>query len=136
MGAGQPKKFQSPEELEQLFFEYIDHCDKKALLPNIAGFCTFLKRIKKIPIHRDTYYAYKNEYEEFSDIIKSIDDALEDAVLNNKNQKELIRMAYLNSKCGYAQKIDIQTNIKTTSESITPEAADQILKDALNRAKT
>lgn len=128
--------FNSPEELEQIFFDYIDYCDDKKDMPNIAGFCVYMKRIKGKKIHRDTYYGYK-EYEGYSDTLKSIDEAIENAVINCKFQKDLMKIAYLNNKCGYSQKVDTTLrNPEGESLRITTVAeADALLADMLNKAK-
>jgi hypothetical protein len=122
---GRPRKFDSPEHLEGLFFEYIDYCKDNALMANISGFCTFMRRVKLISMHRDTYYEYSHQ-EGYSDIIKIINDSLEDAVLNTKCQKDLIKIAYLNNKCGYTQKQDI--TIDNKQKEITKEDEEEILK--------
>lgn len=117
---GRPPKFNSPEQLEELFFKYIDYCEEKQFMPNISGFCVYLKRLENISIHRDTYYEYKNK-QGYSDTIKSIDDAIEDAVLNNKCQKDLIKIAYLNNKCGYTHKQEVKGDMDITIEIGKPD---------------
>ena len=102
---GRPRIFKSPDELETYFTEYIEHCETNELMPNIAGFVTWLNRYKQVKLNRESYYEYA-KYPEYSNTLKAIDDSLEDAVLNSKAQAPLIKMAYLNAKCGYANKID------------------------------
>jgi len=94
MPAGRPRKIQSPEQLQSAFDDYIQHCNKTDRMPNIAGFCVY------ISIHPDTFYEYAKK-DGYSDCIKSINASLEDEVLNNKSQKDLIKLAYLNNKHGY-----------------------------------
>lgn len=123
---GRPPVFNSPEQLEGLFMEYIDHCEVKQFMPNISGFCTWMRRIKLISVHRDTYYEYAKK-EGYSDIIKGINDAIEDGVLNCKCQKDLLKIAYLNNKCGYTQKQQIeQHNFNYDESNLTNEQIQEL----------
>lgn len=126
---GRPKTFESPEELNNLFIEYLDFCKSEDNMPNIAGFCTFIRRKggKFASFHRDTFYA-TSKYDGFSDTVKGIDMSLEDAVLNCKAQPPLIKLAYLNNKHGYTQKTE-NVNVNVEAE-MTDQEADKILKSA------
>ena len=94
MPTGRPARFQTPDDLRTAFDNYIKHCSKTDKMPNIAGFCV------SIDISRETFYEYGKK-DGFADTVKRIDLELEDAVLNNKSQKDLIKLAYLNNKHGY-----------------------------------
>jgi hypothetical protein len=100
------KKFNSPDELDALFTDYIEFCKDNDKMPNISGFCVYCKRYKGFTLHRDTIYEYAKK-EEYSDTIKAINDCIEDEVLNSKSQRDLIKLAYLNNKCGYKTSVDI-----------------------------
>jgi hypothetical protein len=109
------KIFATAEDLTNRFQEYMDYCIDTDRFPNIAGFCVYCK------INVDTYYGYK-EYKGYSDAIKSIDASLEDAVLNTKSQKDLIKLAYLNNKCGYSIKQEPQkVQVELTTADIEKE---------------
>ena len=126
---GRPKTFESPEELDSLFNEYLDFCTEKDNMPNIAGFCSYLKRKggKFAKFHRDTFYATA-KYDGYSDTVKGIDMSLEDAVINSKAQPPLIKLAYLNNKHGYTQKTE-NVNVNVEAE-MTEQEADKVLKTA------
>lgn len=108
---GRPKTFQSPEQLYLFFKDYISYCENSEKMPNIAGFMVFLYENKDIQLNRTSFYEYKN-YEEYSNTLKAISEALEDSTLNNKTQKDLIKLAYLNNRCGYTNKSE-QTSTVT-----------------------
>lgn len=126
---GQPRLFDSPEDLEGLFMTYISYCEETHKMANIAGFCTYMRNICGRKINRDTYYSYKG-YDGYSDTIKAIDMAIEDMVLNSHQYNALIRMAYLNNKCGYARVPEI---VPDTEETRSPEQLLSDLQDKVSR---
>ncbi|MCT4545092.1 MAG: DNA-packaging protein [Vallitalea sp.] len=103
------KKFRyKPDALRDKFEEYIDHCRKEGLFPNIRGFTVYAK------LSRCTYYEYKNR-EEFKEATESIEDMLEDETIQQmitaRNPAGAI--FYAKNKHGYVDKKEIQTNSNT-----------------------
>lgn len=84
--------FKTEEEFKDKFIEYIEFCDKKERLPNVAGFCVYCD------INRDTFYAQQDYY---SDTFKKLNDMLEDEALNNKYTNDTLKIFYMKNKCGY-----------------------------------
>lgn len=99
--------FNSPGELENKFFDYINYC-KAEEVPNIIGFCRYCG------IHRDTYYEYKNNKPEYSDTIKRIETVLEDVTVQKlfsaRNPAGVI--FYLKNKFGWVDKQEITVDDK------------------------
>lgn len=87
--------------------QYVDYCDKKKRLPNVAGFSVYCN------INRDTFYAQKDYY---SDTFKKINDILEDEALNNKYTSDTLKIFYMKNKCGYKDRQEIDS---TNSNKIT-----------------
>jgi len=123
-GVGRPKIFKTPEILYNMFTFYLEYCLNNELLPNISGFMVYLYDFHKIEIDRQSFYRYQ-DYKEFSDIIKRINESLENTTLNNKTQKDLIKLAYLNNRCGYTNKQDINqtVNLQLDDSSIQSRLA-------------
>ena len=123
-GMGRPRVFKSPDQLFDMFTSYLDFCTNNEQLPNIAGFMVHLYSFFKIEIDRPSFYKYQ-EYKEFSNTIKRINESLEDTTLNNKTQKDLIKLAYLNNRCGYTNKQDINqtVNLQLDDSSIQSRLA-------------
>jgi len=94
------KKIRSPVQLQALFYAYMERCAQEELMPNAAGFFVWLHRDRGIGMDRESYRALGNEAR-YAGVLRRIDDALEDAVLNCRTQKESIKTAYLNARCGY-----------------------------------
>lgn len=118
---GRPRKYE-PEEFNNKFKDYIEYCiSHNKLLPNIAGFCYFAD------IHRDTFYEYKNNHNDFADTIKRIEVALEDLALNCKDPAKSI--FYLKNKFGYKDKQEVETTNKNASEALTDEELEKKLAD-------
>lgn len=87
-GKGQPRAFETEEIFKAKFIEYIEDCNSKDKLPNVAGFCAFNW------ITRETFYAQKNYY---SDTYKKIQELLEDSALN-ANIAPAVKIFYLKNK--------------------------------------
>lgn len=99
--------FPTEEDFINRFYEYIDDCEVKEKMPNVAGFCFFGK------FGRKTFYDQKNLYPHTYDIIHS---ALEDLALNNKTVAPTVLSLYLKNKCGYTDKQEVESkneNINT-----------------------
>lgn len=108
MTAGQPRKYQ-PEGLLNKFNEYMELEDT---IKNIIGFCNFAD------IHKDTFYSYKNDFEEYTDSIKKIEGMLEDyalqILLTARNPAGAI--FYMKNKFGYADKMELKAETTVTTE--------------------
>lgn len=95
---GRPVKF-TPDEFWDVFIDYIRNCKTEGkLLPNIAGFSVFAG------FHPDTFYEYKNNRPEYSDVIKRIEAVIEDSAINCKDTIKGI--FYLKNKFGYTDKTE------------------------------
>jgi len=121
---GRPRIFKSPQQMQLLFNLYLGYTTNNDLMPNIAGFMRFLFEQQNIPCDRQTFYQYQ-KYEGYLDTIKHINETLEDTTLNNKTQKDLIKLAYLNNRCGYTNKQDINqtVNLQLDDSSIQSRLA-------------
>ena len=111
--------FKTDKEFKEKFIEYIDFCDKKERLPNVAGFCVYCD------INRDTFYAQQNYY---SDTFKKVNDMLEDEALNNKYTNDTLKIFYMKNKCGYKDKIENENKMQckvTIVNSLTKDNEDE-----------
>jgi len=97
------RAFENEDTFKNKFNEYIEYCNEKKRLPNIAGFCVYCD------INRDTYYA-QNDY--YSGTFKKLNDILEDEALNNKYTSDTLKIFYMKNKCGYKDKQEIENNNK------------------------
>ena len=93
-----PRAFKNDKEFKDKFVEYINYCENKQRLPNVAGFCVYCD------INRDTFYAQQEYY---SDTFKKINDMLEDEALNNKYTNDTLKIFYMKNKCGYKDRQEI-----------------------------
>ena len=98
---GKPRKFATEQAYQDAFIKYVEHCQTRSDMPNIAGFCVFCD------MHRDTFYAQREYY---SDTHKKIQSALEDRAINYKGNPAM-SIFYLKNKFGYSDKgSDSDTN--------------------------
>ncbi len=106
MPRGQPRKFKTKEEFKEKFLEYLEYCESKEWLPNIAGFCVYMD------MTRETFYAQKNYY---SDMYKKIQNYLENGIINNKHISNTEKIFYLKCKFNYIDKQVVESthNINT-----------------------
>lgn len=95
------RAFQNPEDLENKFIEYLNFCEDKERLPNVAGFAVFAN------INRDTFYEYATIH---SDTFKKVNAMLEDEALNNKFVSDTLKIFYMKNKCGYKDRQEVETN--------------------------
>lgn len=111
------RAFKTDNDFEKKFIDYIDYCNQKERLPNVAGFAVFAN------INRDTFYAQKEIY---PDTFKKLNDMLEDEALNNKYTNDTLKIFYMKNKCGYKdrQEIDNTTNNKITIVNSLPKDED------------
>lgn len=120
-GKGQPRAFNSGDELLECLYEYMNYCEQMKRFPNIAGFCVFNKGNKKnFLINKDTYYKQKEYY---SDAYRICNDILEDGVLQDNTYRAQL---YLKNKFGYSDKVENLNH--TTDIQLSEEEADRILK--------
>ena len=131
---GRPRKFENPQMLLDYFSDYIQYCEDNKKLPNIAGFTVYCYKIKDLYFNIDTYYATTGK-SEFSEALRIINTSLEDSTLNNDTQSNLIRLAYLNNKCGYvntsrteSKNITLNVNAEVDSEERSKLIADLLIK--------
>lgn len=108
MPGGQPRSYQ-PDGLLSKFEEYMQ---VEGTVKNIIGFCNYAG------IHKDTFYSYKNDFEEYTDSIKKIEAELEDyalqLLLTAKNPAGAI--FYMKNKFGYADKMELKAETTVTSD--------------------
>lgn len=122
MPGGQPRKYQ-PDGLLNKFREYME---LENTIKNIIGFCNFAD------IHKDTFYSYKNDFEEYTDSIKKIEEELEDyalqLLLTAKNPAGAI--FYMKNKFGYADKMELkaETTVNTELQSLSKEELEEELR--------
>ena len=122
---GRPLKF-TPIKLKKKFKEYIDHCIKEELFPNIAGFAVYAN------FNRDNYYEYQKNRPEFSDTIKEIEALLEDVTL----QQGIIKPSsflifYMKNKFNYTDKQDIDLTSNNKELTALTSEAHKIMKEAI-----
>jgi hypothetical protein len=124
---GRPNKFENPDELIDLFVDYIDYCIGKNQLANMAGF----RRYKVIP--RTTLFEYERK-PEYANAFEYIDDVLHDETLNNKSVDPTTKKLVLQSKFGYADKT-ANVNENTNTNSIDEKTIESInnLLDRLSK---
>jgi hypothetical protein len=122
MPGGKPRAY-TPEGLLSKFEEYMK---QENTIKNIVGFCNFAD------IHRDVFYTYKNEFEEYNDTIKKIETELEDyalqLLLTAKNPAGAI--FYMKNKFGYADKMEVkaETTVNTELQSLSKEELEEELR--------
>ena len=104
MNKGQPRRFQTGEELENEMVEYIGWCESVGHLPNIAGFCV------RCDITAETFYLQKNYYLESYQKVQAL---LETAVINNPKASDTMKIFYMKNKFKYTDKVQ--------NEIVTPE---------------
>lgn len=98
--------FQTAEEFENKFIEYIQYCKKEARLPNVAGFSVYAN------INRDTFYAQQEYY---SDTFKKIDAMIEDEALNCRYVGDTLKIFYMKNKCGYKDRQEIDNKVSVNN---------------------
>ena len=116
--AGRPRSY-TPEALGEAFDRYMQYALDNHRFVNIAGMCLHME------INPDTYYSYKQQ-QEYSDTIKRIEFALEDACLN-ANDHPSMKIFYLKNKFGYADKQEV-SSINTNLNYEIPTTEDEIDK--------
>ncbi|MGL5646721.1 MAG: terminase small subunit [Clostridium sp.] len=89
--------FETEESFMNKFEEYLESCEQRERLPNVAGFCFFAK------IGRSSFYEQKAF---FPDTFSLINSSLEDEALNNKGVAPSVLCLYLKNKCRYADKVE------------------------------
>jgi hypothetical protein len=64
MPAGRPRKYQSPEQMQEVIDRYFAECTEKDIPMTVTGLCLALD------LDRDGLLKYENEYEEFVGTVK------------------------------------------------------------------
>lgn len=124
---GRPKFFENPDELQNLFLDYIDECNSKLELPNMSGF----KACKAISQAIILEYEKKEEY---SLTFEWIHDILEDMTLNNQTIDSSTKKLILMSKFGYADKQQIdQRNLNIGINGCLDEEQTAALLESLRQ---
>ena len=106
---GQPRKFQTAEEFEEMAVRYVEHCRDNGEFPNVAGFCVFCD------MSDDTYYRLKEYY---CESYKKVQLLLENAALNSRAASDTVRIFYMKNKCGYADRVQADVNVAGTIEAL------------------
>lgn len=117
---GQPKAFETEQDLLDRFNEYIKDCVDRERFPNIAGFCRFCG------ITRETYYKQKEYY---SDAYNKTRNILEDEVWQDNTYRAQL---YLKSVFGHTDRQAVESNNTNTNlnHDMTKEDADDVIKKA------
>ena len=124
---GKPALFDSPNDLLDYFYSYIDDCAEDNKIPNVAGFRAFIACSRSTLIE----YERKDEYQIVFEIMK---DVLEDEIINSKCVKSDIVKLILQSKFDYAEKIESKQH--NTNVSIAPDEAERLLQAEYERIKS
>lgn len=116
---GRPLFFESPDELIDLFLDYIDDCITENKLPNMAGF-----RANKV-IPKSTLNKYEHN-DAFVDAFTFIRDILQDETLNNKSIDPSTKKLVLQSKYGYTDKQEINQTSLNADLTMDTELIDKL----------
>lgn len=111
---GRPLFFSEPQELLDLFLDYLDDCKTEKNIPTVAGF-----RSNKV-IPRTTYYEYEQK-PEYSNTFGMIADFMEDITVNNRDIDSATKNLVLKSKHKYADKQEIDIRNETITVSISKD---------------
>ena len=102
---GRPRIYETEEEIEQVFRDYLEDARKKHELPNVAGFVVFAD------IGRQTFYDYEKH---FPYTYKKINDILENATINARIG-DSFKQFYMKNKFGYRDKTEIESENKNVN---------------------
>ena len=120
-GKGKPRSFKTAEEFKNKAIEYLEQCEYKDKLANIAGFCVYTD------ITRDTYYQCRNYY---PDTFKKVENMLEDCAVNT--QRTTMGIFYLKNKFGYSDRVEntnTNTNKNISLDHLSMEDINKILEE-------
>ena len=106
---GQPRKFQTAEEFEEMAVRYVEHCRDNGEFPNIAGFCVFCD------MSDDTFYRLKEYY---CESYKKVQMLLENAAINSRFGTDTWRIFYVKNKFGYQVRIQNDVSVADTIEAL------------------
>lgn len=98
---GRPKSFKTEKVFLEAFVNYLQECQEKDKLPNIAGFCA------RNDITRETYYQQREYYPKTHAKVEML---LEDAAINAKIG-DSFKMFYMANKFGYRSKKEVETTV-------------------------
>jgi hypothetical protein len=122
-GGGKPPIFKTEEELKSKLFEYLEYCEKKKQMPNIAGFCFF------VGMHRDNYYEYSRKY---SDTIKDFESGVENIWVNRLSSNGSVgAIFYLKNAFREFYKDKTETDLTSKGEKLQPLLV-EFINDAEN----
>ncbi len=107
MITGRPMIYETGEELEQKFRDYLEDAKKKHELPNVAGFVAFAN------IGRSTFYDYEKHFPDTYERIQSI---LENATINARIG-DSFKQFYMKNKFGYRDKTEVDSQNKNIAMS-------------------
>lgn len=97
---GRPLAFETPQDLLDMFLDYIKECNEENKIPSMAGF----RANKMIP--KSTLNDYVNK-PTFSAVYDTMLDLLEDIVLNKQKIETALQTLILKSKHKYTDKQEI-----------------------------
>jgi len=102
---GKPPLYNSPDELLEYFYSYIEDCINDKRVATEEGFTVFCFN------GRSVRYKYE-AYEEYKDVFSIIYDVLADEVINNTNIDSNTRNLVLKSKFRYTerQEVDLKSD--------------------------
>lgn len=123
-GRGFKRRFETEEEFENVFVEYIEYCETNEKMINIAGFCRYAR------LTRETFYKQKEYY---PDTYMYIQEIIEDETLNDDKRATPIVMMYLKNKFNYKDKIETEnTNTNTNKNYDVSKMSTEQIKELLN----
>ena len=91
--------FPTEEDFYNKFMEYIDYCKREEYLPNVAGFCAYVK------MDRETWY---NMGKLYIGTFKLAQQILEDKAINAKIG-DSFRIFYMKNKFDYRDRSEVET---------------------------
>jgi len=102
-------KIKSPEEMKELFAEYLQNCQEKNKVPNISGFAVYCG------VYRDYFNQLQRDKEEqFGSTVRMIIDTIADLTLDRAyiSEKNQALSIFLLKNYGYTDKTEQDINIK------------------------
>jgi hypothetical protein len=118
MKKGRPMIYETEDEIEQVFRDYLEDAKKKHEMPNVAGFVVFAD------IGRTTFYDYQKHFPNTYERIQGI---LENATINARIG-DSFKQFYMKNKFGYRDKQEIESenkNVNMTYEEYIKKVGDK-----------
>lgn len=117
-GKGKPRIFKTEEDFEAKFIEYVNHCERRKELANIAGFCYYSGM---------TRVAFYDQKEHYPYTFNRIQECLEDRAIN-AHIGDSFKAFYLKNKFSYKDKVETENlnyEAKTYEEFLAKVTGDE-----------